>query len=341
MGCSGGARGVPSGSAGGGLAAVAEMEGADDASASPSSSPAAARQEHLQQQMLAAQTQLAQLFGPGALQQVQAALQAHPTLVGGNAPQSPSADLASVLAALTQIDSRLSTSLTTLDAWLQPLEAGLRSTQASQNAARTSPAASSRPRRSASPTVSDADSDSRSRASTDDADDSLEALLGDADPNLQHDLAHCCLSSPWATSVKSAGSKMLPDDIVNLSAFLITGRTVQYLAWLVLHLRDDPSVVSRQQIDDVLQHLDLARNTLITRLNHYQLLASGLDCKSAGHAMRPSRRQKLPDGKNFPRDCGPGRLKNMNQTTKPKAQKISCVCLVKHNQQGSQVWTVL
>jgi hypothetical protein len=74
---------------------------------------------------------------------------------------------------------------------------------------------------------------------------------------------------------------MLPDDIVNLSAFLITGRTVQYLAWLVLHLRDDPSAVSRQQIDDVLQHLDLARNTLIARLNHYQLLASGLDAKSA------------------------------------------------------------
>ena len=69
---------------------------------------------------------------------------------------------------------------------------------------------------------------------------------------------------------------MLPDDIVNLSAFLITGRTVQYLAWLVLHLRDDPSVVSRQQIDDVLPHLDLARNTLIARLNHYQLLASAL-----------------------------------------------------------------
>ena len=74
---------------------------------------------------------------------------------------------------------------------------------------------------------------------------------------------------------------MLPDDIVTLSAFLITGRTVQYLAWLVLHLRDDPSAVSRQQIDDVLPHLDLARNTLITRLNHFQLLASGLDGKSA------------------------------------------------------------
>ena len=74
---------------------------------------------------------------------------------------------------------------------------------------------------------------------------------------------------------------MLPDDIVNLSAFLITVRTVQYLAWLVSHLRGDPSAVSRQQIDDVLPHLDLAHNTLITRLNHYQLLASGLDAKSA------------------------------------------------------------
>jgi hypothetical protein len=74
---------------------------------------------------------------------------------------------------------------------------------------------------------------------------------------------------------------MLPDDIVNLSVFLITGRTVQYLAWLVLQLRDDPSSASRQHIDDVLQHLDLTHNTLIACLNHYQLLASGLDCKSA------------------------------------------------------------
>ena len=255
MGKSGAARGAPSGSAAGGLAAVAETEGADAASASPSSSPAATRQEHLQQehlqqqrlaqehlqqQMLATQAQAAQLaqFFPGGLQQLQSAL---PMLVGGNAPPPPSADLAPVMAALSQLDSRFTTSFTALDARLQPLEAGLRSTQAAPNASRTSPAASSRPRRSASPTVSDADSDSRSRASTDDADDSLETLLGDADPNLRHDLVRCGLSSPWATAVQSAGSKMLPDDIVNLSAFLITGRTVQYLAWLVLHLRDDPS----------------------------------------------------------------------------------------------------
>ena len=84
----GGARGGTSVSAAGGLAAVAEIEGADDAPASPSSSPAAACQEHLQQHMLAAHTQLAQLF-PGGLPQPQAALQAYPTLVGGNAPHPP------------------------------------------------------------------------------------------------------------------------------------------------------------------------------------------------------------------------------------------------------------
>ena len=169
-----GARGGTSGSAAGGLAAVAEIEGADDASASPSSLPTAARQEHLQQQrlaqehlqqqMLAAQAQaaqLAQLF-PGGLQQLQSAL---PTLVGSNAPPPPSADLVAVMAALSQLDGRLASSFTALEARLQPLEAGLRSTQAAPNASRTSPAASSRPRRSASPTVSDADSDSRIRAS--------------------------------------------------------------------------------------------------------------------------------------------------------------------------------
>ena len=53
-----------------------------------------------------------------------------------------------------------------------------------------------------------------------------------------------------------------------------------------MHLRDDPSVVSRQHIDDVLPHLDLACNTLIARLNHYQLLASGLDAKSAAAAYK-------------------------------------------------------
>ncbi len=161
-----GARGGTSGSAAGGLAAVAEIEGADDASAAPSSSPAATRQEHLQQQwlaqehlqqqMLAAQAQaaqLAQLF-PGGLQQLQSAL---PTFVGGNAPPPPSADLASVMAALSQLDTRLATSFTALDTRLQPLETGLRSTLAALNAARTSPDAS-RPRLSASPPVSDADS---------------------------------------------------------------------------------------------------------------------------------------------------------------------------------------
>ena len=48
-----------------------------------------------------------------------------------------------------------------------------------------------------------------------------------------------------------------------------------------MQLRDDPTSVSRQQIDDVLPHVDLARDTLIMRLNHYQLLSSGLDGKSA------------------------------------------------------------
>ena len=120
-----------------------------------------------------------------------------------------------------------------------------------------------------------------SRASTDDAASSLDALLEVASPDLEHDLNQCGFSSPWAIAVKIAGSKISADDIVNLSSFLIIGRTVQYLAWLVLHLRDDPSAASRQQIDDVLEHLDLARNSLIMRLNHYQLLASGLDGKSA------------------------------------------------------------
>jgi hypothetical protein len=95
---SGGGRSAPAGFAAGGLATVAETDGVDAASASPSSSPAATRQEqsvldgaaqqNLQQQhMLAAQAQVSHLFdSPGGLQQVQAALQTHATLFGGNAP---------------------------------------------------------------------------------------------------------------------------------------------------------------------------------------------------------------------------------------------------------------
>ena len=184
-----GARGAPAGSAAGGLATVAETDCVNVASASPSSSPAVTRllqeqnlldgaaQQLLQQQhMLAAQAQVAQLFGgPGGLQQAQAALQAHASLFGGNGgPPAPlpSTDLSSVLTTLTNIEGRLTTSLGALDARIQPLEAGLaaRSNQAAQNASQTSPAsASSGLRRPASPAASDAGSDSLSRASTDDA----------------------------------------------------------------------------------------------------------------------------------------------------------------------------
>lgn len=99
MGRSGGAReagtrGSPAGSANGGLTTVAETDGVDGVSASPSSSPSATRllqeqnllddaaHQHPQQHhMLAAQAQVANLFGgPGGLQQAQAALQAHATL---------------------------------------------------------------------------------------------------------------------------------------------------------------------------------------------------------------------------------------------------------------------
>jgi hypothetical protein len=44
---------------------------------------------------------------------------------------------------------------------------------------------------------------------------------------------------------------------------------------------DDPSVVPHDQIEDVLPHIAVARDTLTMRLNHYQLLCSGLDAKSA------------------------------------------------------------
>jgi hypothetical protein len=53
------------------------------------------------------------------------------------------------------------------------------------------------------------------------------------------------------------------------------------LVWIVNQLSDYPSSVSRDQIDLVLLDVEVARSTLISRLNHFQLLASGLDAKTA------------------------------------------------------------
>ena len=87
---------------------------------------------HLQQQLLAAQAQVAHLFGPGGLQQAQAAIQAHAPLFDCNAPQPHLESVLGLLAALQHIDGRLSTSLY---ARRSALEAGLRSNQAVRHAA--------------------------------------------------------------------------------------------------------------------------------------------------------------------------------------------------------------
>jgi hypothetical protein len=110
---------------------------------------------------------------------------------------------------------------------------------------------------------------------------SLDSLLGAPSGDLAHDLLKYGFSPAWALTVKSTGSKISVYDIANLSTFLIVGRLVQHLAWLVYQMHDDPSVVPRAQIEDVLPHISVTRDTLTTRLNHYQLLASGLDAKSA------------------------------------------------------------
>jgi BRCT domain type II-containing protein len=87
--------------------------------------------------------------------------------------------------------------------------------------ARNSLVAVSTPRRAASPTGSDAGSEAASRASTDNVSSSLDALLGAASDDLEHDLQKRGLSPAWALAVKSTGSKISGDDIVNLSTFLI------------------------------------------------------------------------------------------------------------------------
>jgi len=221
------------------------------------------------------QQQLQQLLSHAAHQQAW-----HFSGMGGAPapPPQPPVDLAPVLAALAAITARLA-----------PLEAAV----ASASSAPASPpaggggrvssgAAERAPRaRTASPARSVAGSDSVSRASTDDSHDSLAALLGVASADLTYDLRQNGLSPAWAIAVKSPGSKFSGDDIVNLSTLLIVGRVLHHLAWLVYKMSDDPSAVSRSEIEEILPHLPVARDALTTRLNHYQLLASGLDAQSA------------------------------------------------------------
>jgi len=114
-----------------------------------------------------------------------------------------------------------------------------------------------------------------------DSSSSLAVLLGVASGDLEHDLLKCCLFPAWALAVKSTGSKISGDYIVNLSTLLIVGHMLQHLAWLVYQMYDDPSVVPHDQIEDVLPHITVSRDFLTMRLNHYQLLASDLDTKSA------------------------------------------------------------
>jgi hypothetical protein len=56
---------------------------------------------------------------------------------------------------------------------------------------------------------------------------------------------------------------------------------LQDLSWFVYQMYDDPRAVTRDQIEPLLPQIAVARDTMTTRLNHYQLLASGLDVKSA------------------------------------------------------------
>jgi hypothetical protein len=200
-------------------------------------------------------------------------------------PLQPTADLTPVMAALSAIAARLG-----------PLEAGLtdlRTTVASASSAPApspagggghvsfGPAAGAPRLRAASPTRSVTGSEASGASTDGDLSSSLDALLGVASGDLAHDLMQSGLSPAWALAVKSPGSKISSEDIVNLSTLLIVGRMLQHLAWLVYQISDDPSAVPRTEIEDVLPHITVARDALTTRLNHYQLLASGLDAQSA------------------------------------------------------------
>jgi hypothetical protein len=180
---------------------------------------------------------------------------------------------------------------------LGPLEAGLtdlRTAVASASSASASSPVGGRGRvafdtfdtvlpraRAASPTGSATDSEAVSRASTDDQSSSLDALLGVASGDLAHDLKQSGLSPAWALVVKNTGSKISTDNIVNLSTLLIVGHMFQHLSYLVYDMCDNTGAVPRDQLEAAIPHIEVARDALIERLNHYQLVASGLDAKSA------------------------------------------------------------
>ena len=200
-------------------------------------------------------------------------------------PPQQAADFTSVLAALSSIESRIAERLLPLEAGLNDL----RTTVASPSSAPAPAGGRGRvafdaapPRaRAASPAGSATDSEAVSRASTDDPSSSLDALLGVASADLAHDLKQSGLSPAWAAAVKNTGSKLSADDIVNLSTLLIVGRMFQHLSYLVYDMCDNTVAVPRDQLESAIPHIDVARDALIARLNHYQLVASGLDTKSA------------------------------------------------------------
>jgi hypothetical protein len=200
-------------------------------------------------------------------------------------PPQQAADFTSVLAALSSIESRIAERLLPLEAGLNDL----RTTVASPSSAPAPAGGRGRvafdaapPRaRAASPAGSATDSEAVSRASTDDPSSSLDALLGVASADLAHDLKQSGLSPAWAAAVKNTGSKLSADDIVNLSTLLIVGRMFQHLSYLVYDMCDNNVAVPRDQLESAIPHIDVARDALIARLNHYQLVASGLDAKSA------------------------------------------------------------
>jgi hypothetical protein len=150
------------------------------------------------------QQQLQQLHHHALLAQ---AAQQQPWLFSGigGAPPQPAADLTSVLAALSSIESRIAARFDPLESELADLRHNVTS---APSASASSPvadrgrvsfgAASCPPRaRAASPTGSVTDSETASRASTDDLSSSLDSLLGVPSGDLAHDLLHNGLSPAW------------------------------------------------------------------------------------------------------------------------------------------------
>ena len=128
----------------------------------------------------------------------------------------------------------------------------------------------------------DIDEDQFSHCSTDQHVDNLFDLLGERDPTVHFDSMSEHMSSQWLAAMKAPGSKILASQRPELNTLLCLGRVLMGQTDCLNALVDKPNdAAARKAAEAWLLEAGLARSALVSRLNFFQLLATGLDDKAA------------------------------------------------------------